>query len=177
MNDDLWETVKHIEGWLTRLEAEQLYRLCNGTWCEIGSWKGRSTVVLAAKHAGYAIDWFKGNIETRGVHTYKEFKHNIEGLKVTVIPERMEQAAGKIIEPLQLLFLDGEHTYTATEQAFKLYEPLVEKGGYIILHDVWGYEGGAPTFPGVTQFAEELLTDSRFKHIDNADRSMALQKL
>jgi cephalosporin hydroxylase len=61
--------------------------------------------------------------------------------------------------------LDGEHTYEATKQAFEMYEPLVMPGGYIILHDAWPWpENFNNPFPGVTQVAQELLLDKRFKH-------------
>lgn len=177
MSDDLWREVDAIPGWLSRLEAEQLYELCNGTWCEIGSWKGRSTYVLGSKHRGYAIDHFKGSPETSGVDTKAEFLENIKGLPVEVRPYSMEIARRKLVVSLQLLFLDGEHSYEATKLAFELYAPLVESGGYIVLHDVWGWCGEPPTFPGVTKFAYELLDNPLYEHAGDAQRSMAVRKL
>jgi len=39
-------------------------------------------------------------------------------------------------EPLDFLFLDGDHTYEAVKQDFRLYAPFVRPGGVIVLHDV-----------------------------------------
>lgn len=39
-------------------------------------------------------------------------------------------------EPLDYLFIDGDHTYDGVKQDFELYSPLVRKGGVIALHDV-----------------------------------------
>lgn len=181
LSGELWGKVKEIDGWLTHDEADLLARLCKGTWCEIGSWKGRSTLVLAQNYKGYAIDWFKGNPETEGADTYKDFLFNTRTVKdnIVVIKQKFETAVSQV-PPLQLLFLDAEHSYEATKQAFELYEPLVKKGGFIVLHDVWGLGSkriiGTP-YQGVTDYAMGLLADDRFAHHADADRSMALRKL
>ncbi len=39
-------------------------------------------------------------------------------------------------EPLDFLFIDGDHTYQGVKQDFELYKPLVRKGGFIALHDI-----------------------------------------
>ena len=37
---------------------------------------------------------------------------------------------------LDLLFIDGDHTYKGVKQDYELYSPLVRKGGLIIFHDI-----------------------------------------
>jgi predicted O-methyltransferase YrrM len=37
---------------------------------------------------------------------------------------------------IDLLFIDGDHTYEGMKKDFEMYEPLVKVGGIIILHDV-----------------------------------------
>lgn len=39
-------------------------------------------------------------------------------------------------EKLDLLFIDGDHTYAGVKQDYELYSPLVREGGLIILHDI-----------------------------------------
>jgi predicted O-methyltransferase YrrM len=39
-------------------------------------------------------------------------------------------------EPLDFLFIDGDHSYDGVKRDFELYSPLVRKGGLIALHDV-----------------------------------------
>lgn len=38
--------------------------------------------------------------------------------------------------PLDLLFLDGDHTYEGVKQDFQLYSPLVRSGGLVAFHDI-----------------------------------------
>ena len=37
---------------------------------------------------------------------------------------------------IDLLFIDGDHTYEGVKKDFEMYEPLVKDGGMIVLHDV-----------------------------------------
>jgi predicted O-methyltransferase YrrM len=53
-------------------------------------------------------------------------------------------------EPLDLLFIDGDHTYDGVSRDYELYAPLVRDGGVIAFHDIVDgpYEavGDAPRF-------------------------------
>lgn len=40
---------------------------------------------------------------------------------------------------LDLLFIDGDHSYVGCKKDFELYTPFVNKGGLIVLHDVKNY--------------------------------------
>lgn len=182
---ELWKMVDNIEGWLSQPEADQLYRLCKGKWIEVGSWKGRSTYVLASTgHHGVAIDWFKGSSEHyHAADTYEQFLKNVALVrdKITVVNADYKEAVGGVPDgKFQLLFLDAEHDYEHTKEALELYYPKVKKGGIIILHDVWGWDGERRAdwtpWPGVTKYAYELLEDERFEHIEDAHRSMAIRK-
>lgn len=39
-------------------------------------------------------------------------------------------------EPLDYLFIDGDHTYEGVKQDFEMYRPLVRSGGIVALHDI-----------------------------------------
>ena len=39
-------------------------------------------------------------------------------------------------EPIDVLFIDGDHSYEGVKKDFELYEPLVKKGGLICFHDI-----------------------------------------
>jgi predicted O-methyltransferase YrrM len=39
-------------------------------------------------------------------------------------------------EPLDLLFIDGDHTYDGVRKDYIMYSPLVKKGGVIVFHDI-----------------------------------------
>jgi len=37
---------------------------------------------------------------------------------------------------IDLLFIDGDHTYTGVKKDFEMYSPLIRKGGLILFHDI-----------------------------------------
>ncbi len=45
----------------------------------------------------------------------------------------LDRLKGKKID---VLFIDGDHSYAGVKKDFELYEPLVAKGGIIIFHDI-----------------------------------------
>src|SRR5690606_13349822 len=106
---------------------ERLYTLAGsipskGVVVEVGSYRGRSTVILALGAKGrkgkvYAIDPFEG---TKGVipvnlHDRDILGHALEHYGVTdtveVITATSLAAVKKWSRPIDLLFLDGSHEY------------------------------------------------------------------
>ncbi len=77
---------------------------------------------------------------------------------------------------LDMLYLDGDHTYEGIKADFELFSPLVRRGGIIVFHDIvpdfktrYGIEttswvGGVPQFwkeiKATHQRAEELIEDA-----------------
>jgi predicted O-methyltransferase YrrM len=57
-------------------------------------------------------------------------------------------------EPIDFLFIDGDHTYEGVRNDFEMYEPLVRAGGLIALHDI--VEGTADLVGGVPSFWSEV---------------------
>jgi predicted O-methyltransferase YrrM len=63
---------------------------------------------------------------------------------------------------LDVLLIDGDHSYDGVRRDFELYTPLVRPGGLIILHDIvqdHGQRYGEPTTAstgGVPQFWREV---------------------
>lgn len=187
LSDNVWSRADKIDGWLFREEAELLHRLNTGRWCEIGSWKGRSTFILAQRQRGYAIDWFRGiedpDYELSGVDTLRSFLTNTADCRqnIVVVPMRFQDATEFINGPLDLLFLDAEHNYELTKSAFDLYGPLVAIGGHVVFHDAWGNEGQQTwtPLPEVTRFVKEL-SDSRpdvWRHTENVVRCAVFRRV
>jgi predicted O-methyltransferase YrrM len=48
-------------------------------------------------------------------------------------------------EPLDFLFIDGDHTYAGVRQDFETYSPLVRPGGLVGFHDIAPPHADAPT--------------------------------
>jgi predicted O-methyltransferase YrrM len=56
--------------------------------------------------------------------------------------------------PLDLLFIDGDHTYAGVAADFELYRPLVRPGGLVALHDI--VPGPAEAVGGVPEFWRQI---------------------
>jgi cephalosporin hydroxylase len=56
--------------------------------------------------------------------------------------------------PLDLLFIDGDHSYDGVKKDFEMYSRLVAKGGTIAFHDI--VEGAEASVGGVPRFWREL---------------------
>jgi len=55
---------------------------------------------------------------------------------------------------LDLLFIDGDHTYEGVKKDYELYSPIVRKGGLVAFHDIC--EGPAENVGGVPVFWREV---------------------
>jgi predicted O-methyltransferase YrrM len=173
VTDEQWAKAARIYGWFDKDEAEFLYPLVTGPWCEIGSFHGRSTTVLAETgYPGWAVDWHRGSPEhPEGTDTYAEFVGNVGAYpNVEVLRMRLEDAEPHV-GPLQLLFLDAEHTYDATKQAWNLYAPKVVRGGIVAVHDA---AGGA--WPEVEQFAAEVRGNQNWCQYRTVNRLAAFHR-
>ena len=128
----------------------QIFRAAAGTdgrgaIVEIGSWKGRSTTWLAAgaRLAGrrvYAVDPHRHSREYPEAETLDEFLVNLarSGLSDVVDPLVMtsEEAAAHVTGPVELLFIDGDHSYEAVRRDAELWLPRLIEGGTVMFHDV-----------------------------------------
>lgn len=157
-----------------------------GVIVEIGSWQGRSTACIAqgSKQGNnvpvYAIDSFTGSIENQRpglkVWTLDDFKNNLTkaGVQdiVTTIVGTSEEAAKTWNQPIEFLFIDGDHEYAAVEKDFLLYSPHLINGGIVAFHDTTPnlkaiLEGG-PFFglPGPRKVVEKyIFASQQFKRV------------
>lgn len=182
LTDEEWAAVDAIEGWLFRGEADMLASLATSPWCEVGAWKGRATRVLARGGHGFVVDWFKGSSEhPDGTDTRDEFFANTADLRITILPYDYRVGHYYVPSSLQLLYIDAEHTYEGTAEAFVLYSPLVAPSGCVVFHDAWsddggGKDGGGTPWPGVTRFVRELVDAGQWVNVDNADRCAVFRR-
>lgn len=147
-----------IDGWLSSHEGYFLYyqaKKTKGNIVEIGSWKGKSTICLAAglsrNNMVFAIDPHKGEYSGKSglgkkAPTFQAFQKNLKkvGLlkRVKPIIATSEDAAKKWKNSFDFLFIDGLHDYKHTYQDFSLWSPLLKKNGVIAFHDAFcGHNG------------------------------------
>ena len=138
-------------------ELVMLYDLARGcrrgaVALEIGSYLGASTCYLAAglREAGgmiYCVDTWQNQTMPDGERdTLAEFKRNTAGvsdmLKLIRKPSD-ELTRDDVPEPLEFIFIDGDHSYEAVKADFALVSPWLADGGLIALHDHAAYSGVA----------------------------------
>ena len=147
--DDVERLIAHVDGWLTVDEARTLYdaaRACTGRGAivEIGSWKGKSTIVLArGSRAGSSVPVYA--VDPHADYRFEEFRANVEraGVAELVRPIRSlsQPAADSFDEPIELLFVDGSHDERLVREDAEKWLPKVVDGGFVAFHDTTWHAG------------------------------------
>jgi predicted O-methyltransferase YrrM len=185
--DEISAHAAGIEGWLSDAQGRVLMRLAaaatgRGAIVEIGSWKGRSTVWLAAgaKLAGrrvYAIDRHTDSREDPTANTFSEFLTNIErtGVADAVEPLVMSStdAAARVPEAVELLFIDGDHSFAGVLSDAETWLPRVVEGGMVLFHDVATAGYGGPR----RVFRQQVCRSARFAEIRRIGSMMIARRV
>ena len=184
-------TMRAIGGWLSDAEADLLIAgavqvACAGggrTLVEIGSYEGRSTVVLASTLKAlspdsrlFAIDPHEGTVGaadrrlTHGTSTEERFLANIAaaGVAEQVRPVRAlsyevdwpQVGEGRAID---LLFVDGLHDRMNVERDFRCFAPFLASSAVVLFHDCADY------YPGVRDFIADLVASESWQVLGAAD--------
>ncbi len=175
--NDAWEVARKVPGHLGENEARFLGLLAacvpaKGTIVEIGSFKGRSTVMLAkvASHYGLgpivAIDPHNSPIlldhqANEEATSYKDFLESIQtaGVSNHVEPHLAysTDVANSWSRPIRLLWIDGDHTYEGAKKDLDGFFPHLVPLGVVAFHDALN------EFPGpIRVFVEDVLRSDRF---------------
>lgn len=154
---------KEVDGWLTDAEAAELQRLAeNQVVLEIGTWKGRSTIAMAATaRRVIAIDHFYGDGYAGKAFTLPEAVQNIHDKGVR---DKVNLCCGSYVDILPhlnmtkfgLVLYDADHTYDATITALRLIVPKVLPGTPVAVHD---YEPAA--YPQVVKACQEIISECK----------------
>lgn len=164
-----------IEGWFN---MEKQYRKLldqvpiNGTFVEIGCWKGKSTCFLLEEvikdglpREIYVIDNFEGSQNTdtekkvyENVNRKKlcfEFLDNIKSFNTVLtnlfIQDSAEAASNFAEQSCDVVFIDAGHSYQNVHADILAWLPKVKRGGILAGHD---YD---ESWSGVIQAVNELL--------------------
>src|SRR4051812_4547373 len=155
--DEAWALTRSVDGWMTEAQGHRLWeaaaRVAAGAQIvEIGSFRGRSMIVLAraAPQAGsvVAIDPHAGNdrgpqeidgFQDDAALDHEAFNRNLEGAgvrdRVTHLRSFSAEAHGGVTGPIDLLYIDGAHRYAPARDDIRSWGDRVPGGGTMLIHD------------------------------------------
>jgi len=182
--------VRGVDGWLTDAQARTLWDTAGavsaaGQVVEIGSYRGRSTVVLARATEArvVAIDPHAGNDrgpqQIAGYANEAESDHHafLTNLERAGVRDRVRHvrrfsadAQAEVDGPIDLLYVDGAHRYRPARDDIRDWGARVAPGGTMLIHD--GFSS-----VGVTLATLRLLVPSRrFRYLGRTGSLIAYRR-
>jgi predicted O-methyltransferase YrrM len=161
--DDALARAATVDGWMSDDQGRRLYDAAarcppGGRIVEIGSFRGRSTIVLAAGAADsvevVAIDPHAGNdrgpqeIAGFADHAAADrdaFRANLERAgvaeRVRHVAAFSSDAHGEVDDPIDVLYIDGAHRYRPASDDVHEWGGRVMDGGTLLIHDAFSSIG------------------------------------
>jgi hypothetical protein len=148
-----------IEGWLTDAQAARLRSAASavrpaGAVVEIGSFRGKSTVVLASATPVIAIDPHGGSARgpqeiaadtARGDADFDAFHANLRAAgvadRVRHVRKFSAEALGDVDGAVSLLYVDGAHRFGPARADLEDWGARVAPGGTMLVHDAFSSIG------------------------------------
>ncbi|MFP5486699.1 MAG: class I SAM-dependent methyltransferase [Acidimicrobiia bacterium] len=187
-----WSAVSEVRGWMTEGQGRALYDAAascppGGRIVEIGSFQGRSTIILATAADPsveiVAIDPHAGN--DRGPQEIEGYADAAEGdhaafeanLMAAGVRERVQHlrkfsddALADVDGPIDVLYVDGAHRYAPARADIRQWGANVADGGTLLIHDSF-------SSIGVTlAILRELVPSARFRYVGRS-RSLAIYRV
>lgn len=128
-----WNDHMRFAEWLVRYKRPSVI-------VELGVDYGFSTCCFAMSGIGdvYAIDWFKGDEYTGYRDNYEYAKNQFEGLgfkNVHLIRKSFDDALVDWKMSIDILHIDGFHTYDAVRNDYIKWTKFLADGGVVLMHD------------------------------------------
>ncbi|MEO7369349.1 MAG: class I SAM-dependent methyltransferase, partial [Ilumatobacteraceae bacterium] len=185
---DVRSALAGVDGWLSDDQVARLYAVAaamrdGDQIVEIGSFRGRSTIVLAGAAADgvsvVAIDPHAGNdrgpqeisgFAAEAADDHAVFVANLDAAgvadRVRHIREFSDLATAEVPGPIAMLYVDGAHRYGPARADIRTWGGRVRPGGTMLIHDAF-------SSVGVTlAITRELILGRRFRYVGRS-RSLA----
>lgn len=144
-----------IASHLTYSERIKLFKLSKNrtSIVEIGSYIGASACCFGAALKAHGngklicIDTWNNDAMTEGCKdTWREFQNNTNEYKDLIRPVRgfstdVLEAVRTITQKIDLLFIDGDHSYSAVKADWDTYKAFLVPGSIVVFHD-YGWAAG-----------------------------------
>jgi len=154
-------------------EAALLYRLArdaeSGPFAEIGRFKGGSTLIFAAALPDGAELWsYDLHVALRpdipGEELDRELgdalaRYGLDGKVHLIVAD--SRTVDPPPAPLELLFVDGDHTYEGARADYERWRELVRPGGHLLFHDAVDTGRYGNVYPGVARLVGEIGSNDR----------------
>ena len=182
--DEALSVVSGVDGWMSPDQAERLYRAAAGTHAgdqivEIGSFRGRSTIVLASAApegvAVVAIDPHAGNdrgpnelegFAAAAATDNEVFNSNLAAAgvahRVRHVRAFSDKAHDDVQGDLAVLYVDGAHRYAPARTDIRDWGARVAPGGTMLIHDSFSSVGVS------LAIVRELMFGSRWRYVGRA---------
>lgn len=161
--DEVTHVVADVEGWMTPGQARRLWSCARtvrpgGTIVEIGSFRGRSMIVLASAAepgvALVAIDPHAGNdrgpqelegFEDAAAQDHEVFQANLAraGIadRVRHVRKFSSEALADVPGDIDLLYIDGAHRFGPALDDIRTWSAKIRPGGDLLIHDSFSSVG------------------------------------
>ena len=160
--DDVVDAIDGVEGWLSVGQAARLYAAAaacppGGSIVEVGSFRGRSTIVLAsAAPAGVtitAIDPHAGNdrgpqeiegFDAEAGADYTRFHANLDAAGVHARVRHLRAFSQDVLDQVanaDVVYVDGAHRYAPARDDIAGFGARVPAGGTLLIHDAFSSLG------------------------------------
>lgn len=155
--EELTKAVAGVDGWMSPDQAERLYHAAAATRAgeqivEIGSFRGRSTIVLAGAApegvAVVAIDPHAGNdrgpqelegYAAEASEDHVQFMANLAaagvGDRVRHVRKFSDAAHSDVEGDIDVLYIDGAHRFKPARKDIREWGARVRPGGTMLIHD------------------------------------------
>lgn len=183
--DEVRTAVADVEGWMTPGQARLLWDGASavkpgGRIVEIGSFRGRSTIVLAKAAADsievIAIDPHAGNdrgpqeiegFEQDAAEDHEVFCRNLTAAgvaeKVRHLRRFSSEALAEVPGDIDLLYIDGAHRFGPARDDIRRWGAKVVPGGSLLIHDSFSSVGVTAAL------VVELFAGGRFRYIGRSE--------